>query len=68
MKDHDKTYTSLSKHIQSGRGPDDDKKVCHMRRAAFEQQRVAMIRLDDVLHWDTRQIIINEAKRQMGLA
>jgi hypothetical protein len=67
MKDHDKTYTSLSRVTQSGRGPDDDKKVCHMRRAAFEQQRVAVIHLDKCNDDWTRQVVINECKRQLGV-
>lgn len=66
-KDHDKTYTSLSKHIQSGRGPDDEAKTCRLRRAAFEQQRVAVIHLDKCNDDWTRQVVINEAKRQMGI-
>lgn len=67
MTDHDRTYTSLSKHVSSGKGPDDEAKTCHLRRAAFEQQRIAVIHLDKVIHWDVKQIIVNEAKRQMGI-
>jgi hypothetical protein len=67
MTDHDRTYTSLSKHVSSGRGPDDEAKTCHLRKAAFEQQNIAMIHIDKCNDDWTRQVVINEFKRQMGM-
>ena len=67
MKDHDRTYTSLSKHVQSGIGPDDEARVCRLRLAAYRERRVAVIHLDEVLGWDIRAIIENETKRQLRI-
>ncbi len=67
MKDHDRTYTSLSKHVQSGRGPDDEKRVCRLRLEAYRNQRIAMIRLDDIHNdWD-RQHVENIVRQQLGI-
>jgi hypothetical protein len=68
MTDHDRTYTSLKNHVASGRGPDDEAKTCHLRKAVFEQQNIAMIHIEKCNDDWTRQVVINEFKRQMGMS
>lgn len=68
MKDHDRTYTSLSKHVQSGIGPDDEARTCRLRVEAYRQQRIAIIHLDKIHNdWDRRHVE-NIVKQQLGIA
>ncbi|KJS40371.1 MAG: hypothetical protein VR70_05895 [Rhodospirillaceae bacterium BRH_c57] len=56
--------TSLSRHIQSG--PTDDATLDAMRSAAWHQQGVVMLRLDEVACEWTRQAVENHMAARYG--
>jgi hypothetical protein len=57
--------TSLERHAPSA--PSTPQEIGAMRRRAFVEHGVAMIRLSDVVDPWTKQAVINEARRQLDV-
>jgi hypothetical protein len=57
--------SSLERHVPAA--PSTPQEIGAMRRRAFVEHGVAMIRLSDVVDPWTKQAVINEARRQLDV-